>query len=148
MVAAGVYCLNSKARWAIAEQLAEAQLSGDDIDRLRRWIASSEPREGLQRRFLAGLLSNPQDAAEALTTLERHAETRGSGDRNGMDYEPEPAEGEDPKQFRVERDAHIVFGRIHGDGADAATVAEELGIKKHQVEYLYTLGVQMFGGGL
>ena len=146
MVAAGVFLMSSRARWAIAEQLHGHGIHSDDVGRLHRWIASSEPKEGLQRRFLAGLLSTPDDVAEALKTLDRHAETRGSKDRNGMDYQPQPVEGEDPERFSVERDAHVVFGRIHGDGATAETVAAEMGWRLEQVQSLYTMGQQLFGG--
>jgi hypothetical protein len=146
MVAAGVFLMSSRARWAIAEQLHGHGIHSDDIPRLHRWIASGEPKEGPQRRYLAGLLSNPDDVAEALKTLDRHAETRGNQDRNGMQYEPQPMEGEDPEQFSVERDAQIVFGRIHGDHASAETVAAEMGWKLEQVQSLYTMGAQLYGG--
>jgi len=139
MVAAGVFLLSSRARWAIAEDLAKLDICGDDIARLHRWLASTEPKEGLQRRYLAGLLSNPPEVAEALKTLDRHAETRKREDRNAMDYEAEDG---------VERDAHMVFGRIHGDGHTAEAVAADMGWELSQVQSLYAMGHKMFGGGV
>lgn len=148
MVAAGVFLLSSRARWAIAEDLAKEGMQPADVERLMAWLAASEPTERLQRRYLAGLLSNPPDALEALKTLDRHAETKTNhGDRNTMSGGIGPIEGEDVEQYQRERNAHIVFGRIHGDGADVATVADEMGLACDAVQKLYTLGVQLFGGG-
>ena len=148
MVAAGVFLMSNRARWAIAEQLQTHGVQADDIARLHRWIAASEPKEGQQRRFLAGLLSTPDDVAEALRTLDRHAQSKGTQDRNGMDYQPQPLDGEDPERFEIERNAHIAYGRIHGDGADAQIVADEMGWSMQQVQNLYTMGVQLYGGGV
>ena len=147
MVAAGVFLLSSRARWAIAEQLATHGVTTEQIERLQRWVASNEAREPLQRRYLAGLLSTPTDVLEALKTLDRHAETRGKTDRNGMHYEAQPVEGEDPEQFSHERDAQLVYCRIHGDHVDTATVAQEMGWTVEQVKTLYLDGHRLYGGG-
>jgi hypothetical protein len=149
MVAAGVFILSSRARWAIAEDLAQQGITPADLDRLVAWLVASEPKQHLQRRYLAGLLSSPPDVVEALKTLDRHAETKANhGDRNTMSGDIGPMDGEDADKWRHERNAHICYARIHGDGVDAETVAAEMGLPLDNVQHLYTLGVQLFGGGV
>jgi len=147
MVAAGVFCLSSKARWAIAEELAKLDVCGNDVERLHRWLARTEPKEGLQRRYLAGLLSNPPETVEALKTLDRHAESRRNKDRNSMGYEAGPLDGEDEDKWVCERHAQIVYCRIWGDGVTADVVAEELGKSVDDVQKLYDMGQKLYGSG-
>ena len=92
-----------------------------------------------------------KDADEVLQAVEAVQSIRqgaGYSERNSMAYKPEPMEGEDPEQFRVKRDAQIVYCRIHGDGRTEEDVAPETGWTVDQVRTLYTMGHQIYGGGV
>jgi len=147
LIEAGVFCLNRRVRAKVAAELEQAKVTAAHIDLLQAHIAQSEPHVGLQRRYLAGLLKDPDEVLQAVEAVQSIRKGAGYSERNSMGYKPEPQDGEDPAKFRVERDAQIVYCRMHGDGADKQTVATEMGCEVHHVEYLFTLGHQLYGGG-
>jgi len=153
LIDAGVFCLNSRVRSETVNTLQEHGVTGEDVAFLAHYIAEGEPNPGQQRKFLASLLRIPVEVKQSLRVLAKRRKQWASskdvsyGERNRMNYVAGPQEGEDEQQWRVERDAHIVYCRIHGDGADKQTVATEMGCEVHHVEYLFTLGHQLYGGG-
>lgn len=147
LVEAGVFCLNRRVRAKVAAELEQAKVTAAHVELLRAHIAQSEPHVGLQRRYLAGLLKDADEVLQAVEAVQSIRQGAGYSERNSMAYKPEPMEGEDPEQFRVQRDAQIVYCRIHGDGRTAEDVAIETGWTVEQVRTLYTMGHQLYGGG-
>jgi hypothetical protein len=154
LIDAGVFCLNSRVRSETVNNLQEHGVTGEDVAFLAHYIAEGEPNPGQQRKYLASLLRVPVDVKESLRVLAKRRKQWASGkdvsygERNRMNYVAGPQEGEDEQQWRVERDAQVVYCRIHGDGRTAEDIAAETGWTVDQVRTLYTMGHQLYGGGL
>lgn len=154
LIDAGVFCLNSRVRSETVHTLQEHGVTGDDVAFLAHYIAEGEPNPGQQRKFLASLLRVPVEVKASLRVLSKRRKQWASskdvthGERNRMNYVPAPQEGEDPEQWQVERHAHIVWCRIRGDGATVQCVAAETGWTVAQVQNLYVMGHQLYGGGM
>lgn len=144
LLKAGVFALSKKARLTVAEALMQADITASDVDRLEQWVILSEPRVGLARRYLAGLLSDAPGAAQAIGDLKKHENlAAGKNDRNAMNYAPAPAEGEDEAKWEKDRQCRIAHCRINGDKADESTVAAELGVSETELATMVKIGESM-----
>ena len=144
LLKAGVYALSKKARLSVAEALWHQNVTASDIQNLEEWVMQSEPREGLARRYLAGLLGDAPGASQAIGDLKKHkAMAKTKRDRNSMDWQPSPNDGEDEEKWSYERQCTIVACRINADKADPIHVATELGVSLEQVEAMLKRGTAM-----
>ncbi len=69
LLTAGVLLLAPPKRLQVAEQLAAAGVTVDDLELLRAYIGSNEPDEALARRYLCSIVMDPKRTREALDGL-------------------------------------------------------------------------------
>lgn len=141
LLKAGVYALSKKARLVVAEALWQVKIAASDIHILEQWVIQSEPKEGLARRYLAGLLADAPGAAQAIADLAKHKSmATHKHDRNAMNWSPQPSEDEDEQKWNHDRQCRIAACRVNSDRIDRAVVAKELGVSTEQLAAMIAHG--------
>ena len=142
LLMAGVFALSRKARRGVAESLAEAGIPVAAIEQLRQWIEHGEKDAGQARRYLAGLLSDPEATADAVADLERRRER---APRQGQPSTPpwhdiEQAPAKERQVWEHDRQCRVAWCRYNGDGRSVQEIAAELGVKTGTVTAMLDRG--------
>lgn len=151
MVSAGVFVLAAARRRACALGLSTAGLTTVDVADLAAFIASCEPDESRQRKYLAATLSDPERATEAVKDMQAWRNTRQEPQRRGPKqtapwHDLETVDGRQREVWDHDRQCRIAYCRVVADRRTVQEVADELGVKTGTITAMIDRGRVLSGG--